>query len=122
MKVGCGGHPCMPCPACLWRESLFRYTGTLCALTICGCPGGDMRILIAVSRDTGGCTDVSAAVSAFPWPADAIFSILSVAEIALPAPMVGPLPVATNVTELQRSADAEANTTAEVTAAELRSR
>ena len=81
-----------------------------------------MRVLIALSRSSDGSADPLAAVASFPWPVETEFSVLSVAEIVTPPPMVELVPAAAEVADIQRNADTAASTTASAAAAELKSR
>jgi nucleotide-binding universal stress UspA family protein len=81
-----------------------------------------MRVLIAVSRNPDGCSDPLAAVVLFPWPAEAVFSVLTVAEIVAPPPMLEAVPLAADLTYNQTNADVAAHITAATAAAELKSR
>ncbi len=81
-----------------------------------------MRVLIAVGRNPDGCADPLAAVVSFPWPDETVFSVLTVAEIVTPPPMVELVPAAADVTDIQRNADTAANATAAAAAAELKGR
>src|SRR5438874_1495589 len=45
-----------------------------------------MRIVVAVSENHLGCADLVPVVASFPWPTEAVFSVLTVAEI-IPPPL-----------------------------------
>jgi nucleotide-binding universal stress UspA family protein len=81
-----------------------------------------MRVLIAVSKDPDGGADPLAAVASFPWPTETVFSVLTVAEVVTPPPMIELVPVAADATDIQRKANTAATTTAATAAAELKSR
>src|SRR4051794_1184577 len=81
-----------------------------------------MRILITLGRNPDSCADVMASAGSFPWPAGTLFSVLTVAEVVPPTPAIELAPVAGDVTDIQRDADAEAQTIAASAAAELRGR
>jgi nucleotide-binding universal stress UspA family protein len=81
-----------------------------------------MRVLIALSSNPTGCADPVAAAVSFPWPAETVFLVLTVAEVVTPPPMVELVPAAADVSDIQRSADTKAKTTAATAAAELKSR
>jgi nucleotide-binding universal stress UspA family protein len=81
-----------------------------------------MRVLIAVNRNQDGCADPLAAAASFPWPPETVFSVLTVAEVVTPPPMVELVPAAADVADIQRNADTAASTTAVAAAAELESR
>jgi nucleotide-binding universal stress UspA family protein len=78
-----------------------------------------MRILVAIGRDSE-CVDPVQAVISLPWPADALFTVLSVSE-AVPAPtMLEAVPAAADWTEVQRKADIAAAEVATIAATQLK--
>jgi nucleotide-binding universal stress UspA family protein len=78
-----------------------------------------MRILVAIGRDSE-CVDPVQAIRSLPWPADAVFTVLSVSE-TVPAPaMLDVIAAPPDLTEIQREADAAAADAAASAATQLR--
>jgi nucleotide-binding universal stress UspA family protein len=64
-----------------------------------------MRILVCVGRNSE-CADPLGAAASLPWPATALFSVLTVSEL-IHAPAISELvPAAADVTDVQAEADA----------------
>ena len=78
-----------------------------------------MRILIAVGRAVD-CADPVSAVSSFPWPSNALFTVLTVSEAVRVPAMAELVPEAADVTDVQSAADAAAERMASSSAAVLK--
>ncbi|HWQ52140.1 MAG TPA: universal stress protein [Bryobacteraceae bacterium] len=78
-----------------------------------------MRILIAVGRNSE-CADPVAAAASLTWPADAVFSVLTVSEFVRVPAMAELVPGAADVPDVQSRADAAAGEIATTAAAQLR--
>jgi nucleotide-binding universal stress UspA family protein len=80
-----------------------------------------MRILIAVGTAVD-CADPVLAVSSFPWPSDALFTVLTVSEAVRVPAMAELVPAAVDVSDVQSAADASAEQLASSSAALLKER
>ena len=80
-----------------------------------------MRILIAVGRAVD-CADPVLSVSSFPWPSDALFTVLTVSEAVRVPAMAELVPEAVDISDIQGEADASAERIASSSAAMLQER
>jgi nucleotide-binding universal stress UspA family protein len=80
-----------------------------------------MRILIAVGR-AAECVDPLSAVSSFPWPSAALFTVLTVSEDVRVPPMAELVPAAADVSDVQAAEDASSEQMASSSAALLTER
>lgn len=80
-----------------------------------------MRVLVCVGENSE-CADPIAAVASLPWPGDATFSVLTVAEVVRVPAMSELVPGALDVTGVQSQADATAERIAASAAARLNDR